>query len=84
MNALAVVPGIDATKETWKIWLQTHINTTNKGEDDFGLSRIAQYLGGDRMKALDIYWEGAEKESVDGDVDGAIKLYRRAYKLWPA
>ena len=77
------VPGSDASKETWKQWVHSHINTTNKGEDDFGLSRIAQHLGGSRMQGLSLYWDGAEKEN-GGDVDGGIKLYRQAYKLWPA
>jgi hypothetical protein len=44
MSALTV-PGSDADQETWRVWVEAHSNTTNKGEEDFGLSRIAQHLG---------------------------------------
>jgi hypothetical protein len=83
MNAIEV-PGNDADKKTWQAWIEAHTNTTNKGEDDFGLSRIAQHLGESQTQALALYWEGAARESDKGDVEGAIKLYRRAFKLWPA
>ena len=49
--------------------------------EDFGLAAIASCLG--REAALSRYWEGASLES-SGDVDGAIKLYRQAFKMWPA
>lgn len=74
----------NASKEEWRVWIASHSDTTNLGEDDFGLSRIAKSLGGSRMQALTLYWEGAARENDEGDVEGAIKLYRRAFKLWPA
>lgn len=48
--------------------------------NDFGLSKIAAHFG--KSSALDTYYEGSSKES-SGDVDGAIVLYRRAFRLWP-
>ena len=48
--------------------------------NDFGLYKIAQHFG--KTSALDIYYEGSQRE-LSGDVDGAIILYRRAFRLWP-
>ena len=48
--------------------------------NDFGLAEIAAHFG--KSDALETYFEGSQKES-DGDVAGAIVLYRRAYRLWP-
>jgi hypothetical protein len=78
------VPGDGASKEEWRDWVHRHSDTTYTGEDDFGLSRIAKHLGEIQTEALRVYWEGAAKEGEEGDVEGAIRLYRRAYKLWPA
>lgn len=47
---------------------------------DFGLSEIAAHFG--KTSALETYYEGSWKES-SGDVEGAIALYRRAYRMWP-
>ncbi len=47
---------------------------------DFGLSEIAAHLG--KTSALETYYEGSLMES-SGDVQGAIALYRRAYRMWP-
>jgi hypothetical protein len=74
----------DGDREGWKEWLTAHTNTTNIGEDDFGLARIARELGEAQSQAVSLYWEGAAKEGDEGDVEGAIRLYRRAFKLWPA
>jgi hypothetical protein len=49
--------------------------------DDYGLSKIAAHLGNGEAVAL--YWEGAAKEQI-GDIPGAMSLYRRAYRIWPA
>lgn len=49
-------------------------------QNDFGLSEIAAHFG--RSIALETYYEGSALEAA-GDVDGAIVLYRRAYRLWP-
>ena len=49
--------------------------------EDYGLSAIAEQLG--KTAALEMYWTGADLEK-NGDVDGAIKLYRQAFKSWPA
>jgi len=65
----------------WRNWLENHTNSTTNLEDDFGLSRIATHLG--KQTAVDVYWEGVEMEQ-EGKVDDAIKLYRRAYRIWPA
>mmetsp|Transcript_13683 Transcript_13683/g.25476 ORF Transcript_13683/g.25476 Transcript_13683/m.25476 type:complete len:322 (+) Transcript_13683:134-1099(+) len=78
------VPNDNASKEEWQAWIQAHSNTTYKGDDDFGLSRIARCLGDVQMEALRVYWEGAAKEGEEGDVEAAIKLYRRSFKMWPA
>lgn len=53
---------------------------SNAVYNDFGLSDIAAHLG--KTTALEIYFEGSQKESF-GDINGAIALYRRAYRLWP-
>ena len=73
---------ISRTKEDWVKWLDTHTNHS-PGEEDFGLARIAKQLGDKQTNAVMCYWEGAARES-EGDVDEAIKLYRKAYKMWPA
>jgi hypothetical protein len=78
------IPCSDASKDVWKEWISVNSDTINKGEEDFGLARIAKHLGETQSEALRLYWDGAEKESSEGDVDGAIKLYRRAFKMWPA
>jgi hypothetical protein len=49
--------------------------------NDFGLAKIAAYFG--KSEALDTYYRGSILES-EGNVDGAIKLYSKAYKMWPA
>jgi hypothetical protein len=48
---------------------------------DFELSKIASHLG--KTDALRLYWEGAAVEAT-GDVNSAISLYKRAYRMWPA
>lgn len=55
--------------------------TSPTEENDFGLTRIAEHLG--KTEALLYYREGAAKEA-DGDINGAIVLYKRAYRIWPA
>jgi hypothetical protein len=49
--------------------------------NDFGLSRIASQLG--KSEALKLYWDGAAKEE-EGDAIGAVALYKRAFRIWPA
>jgi hypothetical protein len=49
--------------------------------DDYGLSKIAAHLG--NGEAVTLYWEGAAKEQI-GDIPGAMSLYKRAYRIWPA
>jgi hypothetical protein len=51
--------------------------------DDYGLYNIAEHLGTSQTLAVTTYWQGAEKEQT-GDISGAMKLYQRAYKTWPA
>jgi hypothetical protein len=51
--------------------------------DDYGLYHIAEHLGTSQTTAVTLYWQGAEKEQT-GDISGAMKLYQRAYKTWPA
>ena len=57
-------------------------STCNTRQDfDFGLSLIANFL--DKEESLALYWSGAAEENK-GNVDGAIKIYKRAFKQWPA
>lgn len=65
----------------WSDWLAVHFAASSKVDDDFGLSKIAAHFG--KQGAVDMYWEGARKEET-GDVDGAIALYKRAFRAWPA
>lgn len=51
------------------------------GKEDFGLSKIANYLG--KNDALALYWEAADREN-EGNIDGAIRLYKQAFRKWPA
>lgn len=61
--------------------LNEQCSSESKTPADYGLARIAEHFGkGDAVK---LYWEGAAKEEL-GDIDGAISLYRRAYRMWPA
>ena len=48
---------------------------------DYGLAKIAQHVG--KSDALGMYWEGAAKEEL-GDIRGAMSLYQKAYRIWPA
>lgn len=49
--------------------------------DDYGLYKIAEHLG--KCQAVALYWKGAEKEEI-GDIPGAMSLYQRAFRIWPA
>jgi hypothetical protein len=64
-----------------RAWLQQNIGLGLCVDPDYGLAEIASYFG--KSEALNFYWQGSEKEN-SGDVAGAISLYRRAFKLWPA
>jgi hypothetical protein len=48
---------------------------------DFGLAKIAEHFG--KQEAVALFREAAALEEAD-DIDGSIKLYRRAFKLWDA
>jgi hypothetical protein len=48
---------------------------------DFGLGAIAAHFG--KSEALLTYQEGQVFE-CDGDFPAAVKLYKRAFRLWPA
>ena len=65
----------------WRNWLTTSIDSDKVLDDDFGLSRIAAFFGKD--EAVAIYWEACDKET-NGDIDGAIKLYKKSFRMWPA
>ena len=69
------------SKEEWCTWLS--LNTSRKQAPfcDYGLAVIAEHLG--KSSAVDFYFEGVAKENVS-DVNGAISLYRKAFKVWPA
>ena len=67
--------------DNWLEWVASHTNDRTDIDIDFGLSKIANHFG--KSSAVDIYWNGAAREA-DGDVEGAIEQYRRAFKLWPA
>eukprot|EP00601_Ochromonadales_sp_CCMP2298_P026264 CAMPEP_0173274952 /NCGR_PEP_ID=MMETSP1143-20121109/2718_1 /TAXON_ID=483371 /ORGANISM="non described non described, Strain CCMP2298" /LENGTH=156 /DNA_ID=CAMNT_0014211805 /DNA_START=111 /DNA_END=578 /DNA_ORIENTATION=- len=62
-------------------WLSSNTNSHSLIPDDFGLVTIAEHFG--KSEALARYWEGAAKEE-GGDVAGAIALYKKAFRLWPA
>jgi hypothetical protein len=82
MESCDELPSNCASKSVWHAWLDAHTNT-DRGEADFGLSRIAHHLGEAQTQGLFLYREGAVKEA-DEDMTGATLLYRKAFKLWPA
>jgi hypothetical protein len=51
--------------------------------DDYGLSKIAEHLGTSQAVAVALYWQGAAAEQT-GDISGAMSLYQKAYRIWPA
>jgi hypothetical protein len=65
----------------WSQWIATNTEEEYTLEEDFGLAKIAEHFG--KKDAVDLYWAGAAKEE-GGDVDGAISLYKRAFRQWPA
>lgn len=71
----------DHSNEYWTKFIATNTITKSKTEKDFGLSRIAKLFG--KEESLQLYWEGANLET-NGDVDGAISLYKRAFRIWPS
>lgn len=76
-----VLPADESEVTDWAVWLANHTDSTTSLDEDFGLGRIAACLG--KTDALQMYWDGVALEG-DGDVEGAIRLYRRAYRMWPA
>ena len=66
--------------EEWIIAITegTRISTV---PEDYGLCKIAEHLG--KSQAVALYWKGAAKEEI-GDIPGAMSLYQRAYRIWPA
>jgi len=67
--------------ELWRTWLEANTNRAPAESCDYGLSRIATHLG--KQRAVDLYFDGVAKEN-DGDVDNGIKLYKQAFRQWPA
>ena len=66
--------------EDWNQWLKDNTAQSCNIDEDYGLSKIAKYFG--KGEAIQSYWDGAACES-SGDVDSAIALYKRAFRLWP-
>jgi hypothetical protein len=62
-------------------WIATHLSNVGSVDSDFGLHYIAKHLG--RSDALELYWQGARLEELC-DFNGAITMYKRAYRMWPA
>lgn len=64
-------------------WIESNFDDKRqiKLDPDYGLSAIALYLG--QSDALSLYWSGAALE-CRGEVDEAIRLYKRAFLKWPA
>lgn len=63
------------------IWLSGNIEEEKTIDCDWGLAKLAEYFG--KMEALTTYWDGATKEE-NGDISGAISLYKKAFKMWPS
>jgi hypothetical protein len=72
----------EAESENW-ITAITEGTSTCTVPDDYGLYNIAEHLGTSQTTAVTLYWQGAEKEQM-GAISGAMRLYQRAYKTWPA
>jgi hypothetical protein len=51
--------------------------------NDYGLGKIAAHLGTSQTTAVTLYWQGAMSEQM-GDIAGAMSLYQKAYRTWPA
>jgi hypothetical protein len=49
-------------------------------DKSFGLKAIAEHFG--KTTALELFNDGGGLES-GGDVDGAIRLYKKAFRMWP-
>jgi hypothetical protein len=77
--------GTDEEEDESEKWITAITEGTSACSvpDDYGLYNIAEHLGTSQTSAVTLYWEGAEKEQM-GDIHGAMKLYQRAYKTWPA
>ena len=71
----------EAEEEKWREWLKWNIDSMKVVDNDFGLSRIASFFG--KQEAVVLYWKGSDLENA-GDVDGAIKYYKQAFRQWPA
>jgi hypothetical protein len=73
----------DEEEERTHVWITAIIEGTNlcTVPNDYGLSEIADHVG--KSDAVALYWEGAQKEE-NQDIPGAMLLYQRAYRIWPA
>ena len=65
----------------WTSWIAAHTASTCAIPPDYGLADVATFLG--KQEALQLALDGAEIEAT-GDYPGAVKLYKAAYRLWPA
>lgn len=65
----------------WGTWLSVNIDSTKVVDEDYGLAKIAAYLG--KSEALELYWQGMQKEDGN-DVNSAISIYKKAFRMWPA
>lgn len=78
---------IDDANETpvsdceWNDWIEAHTAQQSLIPPDYGLSKIAAFLG--TSVALQHYFDGAEFES-GGEYTNAAKKYSAAYRLWPS
>jgi hypothetical protein len=67
----------------WCYWLRSNINCDKIASPDYGLSEIAKFFGEEQEEGLRAYWQGSVLEQA-GELEEAIKCYKRAFKKWPA
>jgi hypothetical protein len=67
----------------WSSWLSTHTQPTSGVPADYGLARIARFLGPQQVAALQLALDATELEA-SGDIAAAMKKYAAAYRQWPA
>lgn len=69
--------------EEWTEWITTSTAQHCHVPADYGLARIAQYLGPTQIAAHALLLEAVDLEA-DGEINGAMKKYAASYRKWPS
>lgn len=84
-QAAAHAESLSEQEQDWSRWIGTHTaqHTACLVPADYGLGRIARFLGERQEAAHRLALEGADAEA-DRDIPRAMKLYAAAYRQWPS